>query len=313
MVSIRTMGLSRRRAVAAAERYDDALPSLAQLAAQHRFDEIIEILQFQRKLEHWLCVPNPAKWTALHIVMPYHPPVALVDLLVASLGRLVEPHYVPEATVDVSGQTPLHVAASVGCDMAVIKHLTKLSHVAVFHRDNLGRLPLHCLCSKDSLALPSSSKRKMKRDCHNTVQCILWLADIYPQACNVRDIAGRTPLALAMENKMDQRVMLALLAKMPQQQQQQQQLRFRNKGTKTPMGSAATKSTSTWEHVPLQVVRADCNEDDDVSSVGLRSFHWESRLIPQPPHSVQQKHPQNRLQQPHLQHRERNRSGPVEV
>lgn len=294
MVSVRILGKARRRAVAAAATYDDALPSLFQLASQHRFDEIIEILQFQRKLEHWLCVPNPAKLTALHMVLLYHPPVALLDVLIASLGRLVEPHYVPEATVDVRGQTPLHVAASSGCDISILKRLTKMSHIAVFHHDNLGRLPLHCLCSKDDcVSWPPPSKRKVKRDSQNTVQCIHLLVDIHPQACIMRDIAGRTPLDLAVENRMDQSVLSALRAKTPHLQQRQPG-RFRH--SKSLVRSATTKSMSTTrEWLPIQIVSAASANDDDVSSVGLRSFYWKAR----------DKHFQP--------HRKRNATGPVEI
>lgn len=302
MVNVRGLGFARRRAVAAAANYDDALPSLAYLAEQKRWDEAIEILQFQRKVEHWLCVPNPANMTALHMVLPHHPPVILVDQLIASLARLVEPHYVPEATVDILNQTPLHVAASAGCDISVLRRLTKMSHLAVFHHDNLGRLPLHCLCSKNiatSVSASSSSssssitKRKKKRDSNNTVHCIHLLVDIYPQACDVGDIWGRTPLDLAIENKADQRIILALLSKTKETTAG----RFRH--PKTPVGSAATKSTGKSVQLPLQVVRTSSTDEDDVSSVGLRSFYWKARSSPRVKYRRQQQ--------------QNSRSGPVEV
>jgi len=284
--------LGRRRAVAAAACYDDALPSLAALAASQRFDEIIEILQFQRKIEPWLCVPGPAKLTALHIVMLYNPPVALVDLLIESLSRLVEPNYVPEATVDIRGQTPLHVAAASGCSLAVIKRLTKMSHHAVLHRDNVGRLPLHYVCcgsnAKDDDTATRTTRRKKKaagrrRDAINMVHCIHYLVDIYPQACAIRDASGWIPLDLAIHNKADQRVILALLSRTPQTATNTKFGKTRMV-TKTPAGSrdAATKSTGkspfSADNLPLQIVRADSRDQDDVSSVGLRSFYWSPSL-----------------------------------
>ena len=165
--------------------------------------------------------------------------------------------------------------------------------MAVFHHDNLGRLPLHCLCSKDDCVVwPPASKRKVKRDSHNTVQCIHLLVDIHPQACSMRDIAGRTPLDLAVEDKMDQNVQSALLAKTPHVLQRKQG-RFRH--SKSLVRSATTKSMSTKEWLPLRMVSAASAGEDDVSSVGLRSFYWKAL---------------NKQYQPRPK---RNGSGPVEI
>ena len=279
---------ARRHAVAAASDYDDALPGLSQLAKQGRFDEIIEILQFQRRLEPWLYIPNS---TALHAIMPYHPTVALTELMIQSLTRLAsvegpqrQRHHIPEASVDARGQTPLHVAATYGCDLAILKRLTEMSHHAVLTRDQAGRLPLHCLVAFSSTTTNNHRGGKKKRtrrqkqdtcSVNNTINCLRHLVDLYPQGCTVRDASGSTPLDLAIQNKCDQRIILTLLSSV-------QQAVMKYGAAINTTGVAATTSTTTKSSsldVPFQSVTVvqEIGSDDDVSSVGALSFYFNSK------------------------------------
>jgi len=292
-----TLG-ARRRALAIAEAdYDDALPSLEQLAQQQRFDEIIEILQFQRRLEPWLCVPNSNNTTALHVIMPYDPPVALVDLVIQSLARLSDGDgcYIPEAAVEATlGQTPLHLAAAYGCDVEMLQRLTKMSHHAVLTRDVLGRLPLHWVvvscCSggggtkktsspRGDKGKQSKSSRSRKKYCiSNTINSIHHLVDIYPHSCSVHDDNGRSPLDLAIQYKADQRIILALLHKA-----QQTVMKY---GAAPGCGPASVATPSTLANSvvpPRSVVVMYANEsqsDDDVSSLGARTRFFRHRSSP---------------------------------
>ena len=292
-----TLGARRRAGVTAEADYDDALPSLAQLAQQQRFDEIIEILQFQRRLEPWLCVPNSNNTTALHVIMPYHPPVALVDMLIQSLARLSDGNgsYIPEATVEATlGQTPLHLAAAYGCDIEILQRLTKTSHHAVLTRDDLGRLPLHWVvvscCTGGGGSKKSSSargdkgkqnksSRSSKKYCiSNTIHSIHHLVDIYPHSCTVHDAHGRSPLDLAIQYKADQRVILALLHKA-----QQTVMKY---GAAPVGGPASAETPSTLANSvvpPRSVVVVHANEsqsDDDVSSLGAWHRRFQHRSSP---------------------------------
>lgn len=264
-----TVGSSSDRCV-----YDDALPSLEQLARQKRYDEIIEIIQFQRKLDAWLCVPNPTNSTALHIIMPYQPPVELVDIMIQSLARLVEPCYLPEATVDTLGRTPLHLAIASQCDIVIVRRLTKMSHHAVLTRDSVGRLPLHWV-------LCANGGKTKKKIVLNAIATIKLLVDIYPQACTAHDNGGHTPLDLAIQYKCDRRIILLLLDKAQQYVSKYggHSIAGLPRNEKQLVGTMSTKSTITSPDLPFRVLRAQngCNNTDDVSSVGQRSFYIKRR------------------------------------
>jgi hypothetical protein len=240
-------------------------PPLSQLVKQRKFDEIIEILQFKGTigLESWLGIVSnnmlkgeddatlvePKSASALHAIMLHRPPVAVVDMLIQKLTE-IKRGYIPEATVDALGRTPLHVAVEAGCDISVIKRLTASSELPVLTMDSAGRFPLHYACG------PPARGRGMK---HNAVDTVNHLVEIYPKAVIVTDSSGKTPFDLATDHKADKRILLGLTMV-------QQILR------KSAPGSVErTTSTTTFADVPHFVSR-NAEDIDDMSSVGSRGI-----------------------------------------
>jgi hypothetical protein len=206
--------------------------------------------------------------TVLHQLMHYHPSVEVVTLLI---NRLMErtPQIVPEYTLDMSQQTPLHVAAAQGCDVAVIERLMK-GPVSIFPavtRDCYGRLPLHWACSNPNGLSDDKFGRltrwmgpRSKYSEKNMVKVIYTLVKVFPEALFVKDLSGKTPTELAIENKAGEDILRVLVGDCNFQNQ--------SKGIgRLAKGSKDTKETSVIKF-PREVSESFAEPDGDLSSIG---------------------------------------------
>ena len=192
---------SRRQAKKREE--GNRIPSLLRLLQQRRFDEIIEILQFQKQnyLTVWLTGSDEddnETWaessTAIHALVEHSAPEPLVTLMLEKLGE-IKRGYMPEASIDEDGQTPLHIAAQRGSDISVVQRLTAASELPALTLDSLGRFPLHYACMNRS---------------PGAIDIVHHLLDLYPQAVTVHDSTNCTPLDLAVKVRQHPHVLLEL-------------------------------------------------------------------------------------------------------
>jgi hypothetical protein len=246
--------------------------SISSLAKLRKFDDIVAKLKSKdsEALSSWFgIVPSSSATTdddntavcslVLHQIIPHHPPVAVVQILLEKMKE-VKNGYIPEAAVDEKNQTVLHIAVAVGCDIDVIKCLTMTSDVPAFTMDYSGRFPLHIACS--------TSPRRGRGMMSNNVLIINHLLEIYPQAVIVPDLSGKTPLQ-HVQNRgtivADKRIILTL--KMVQ-----------HLLSKSSTPSVTKTSSSTTDEISDDVHRLVSNYistscailDDDISSVGSR-------------------------------------------
>jgi len=142
--------------------------------------------------------------------------------------------YIPECAHDPLGRTPLHIAAAVGCHVPIIHRLLDGATCAspAFVTDDKGRCPLHWACENpngsERVVLPNSkrdsllsssmimckstSRRFVSRaatsssatgtaaaaaNLENMMGVIRALLNAYPEAVNIPDKDGMTPVDLA--------------------------------------------------------------------------------------------------------------------
>jgi ankyrin repeat protein len=232
----------------------DNAPPFEKLSKQKRFEKITSILEDDTmNLLEWLQKGNGPATMPLHAILWHQPPVELVDLLIEKLTTL-KPGYFPEAAVDDRGRTPLHIAAMSGCDFDVIERLSGGSQLAVVTKDESGRYPLHSACVK---------RHRSRKQNKSAILTVSLLVEIYPRATIVQDFNGQTPLDLAIQSNIDEKIVLTLT--MTQQ--------ILNKSETDPHhGTASSTEASTLE-VPTTVYRGKSLYADDLSSVGFRTFY----------------------------------------
>lgn len=86
-------------------------------------------------------------------------------------------------THDAEGKCALHWACEYRCTKPKVQLLVDAAPSVVKHVDNYGRLPLHWECS-----IVSERKEKMS--------VVSYLVEQYPEAVNLKDSDGRTPLQM---------------------------------------------------------------------------------------------------------------------
>jgi ankyrin repeat protein len=206
------------------------------LAKNSRFDDIIDILRNSNNhldIGTWLAdatrkvnssnnnrrradgdiyqTPN-----ALHVLVYYRPPVLAVEKLIESMKYLT-PGFVPEASRDLKGQTPLHIAVRRGCNVAVIERLLKSTvafPAAII--DLMNRCPLHWACCMDVPTSSNGSTSGIRTGPtsafrQNMLAIVTVLLQAYPQAADIEDVNSQTPLDLACYNRLDKDILLLLL------------------------------------------------------------------------------------------------------
>lgn len=196
--------------------------------------------------------------TALHLIMKYRPPVALVDLLCQKLHELKEIP-IPEDFVDNNGMSPLHIAVARGCDIEVVRRLLQgeAGDLPATTMDARGRLPLHWACTYARRRGFFSSKKSAD----NAVKNAYMLVRAYPHAKIIKDEMNETPLDLARKNKADERIIAALH---PTRRQLKSAL----------SGIFTCSVTSGYGGCGIDIphaVGSDDKDSEDVSSVGLYS------------------------------------------
>lgn len=257
------------------------------LAKHGKFEEIEEILKALKAsdLATWLEDFSPAQndagleafrgATMLHLIMEYKPPATLVDVLILRLSELKD-GIVPEDATDLRGRTPLHLAVHYCCEPSVIKRLVYgvVSVLPAVTKDSTGRLPLHWACEnpqgftiKSACMLCCGNRPK---NCDKMVEIIEMLMKVYPHAVTVKDMAGNTPLTLAIANGADHNTILLL-------DRAYQKLRGENAST-----SSGTNETEIEVDFPVDYAGATYfdphDPGDDVSSIGTGGISRYNRV-----------------------------------
>jgi hypothetical protein len=248
--------------------------SLLQLAKQHRFDKIEELLLFSspERISSWIDAGSFCGAvsmglqafkgeTILHQIVAYQPTVEVVDLIIRAMIRK-DPKVVPEAVTDIQGRTPLTVAVINNCDASVVRRLLNgiTTIVPAVTKDTWQRLPLHWACTHESIvskptwSIQCNSKAK---DCDNMIKIIEALLKAYSYAVVVKDVAGMTPYDIAVNKFADPYV------------QQILRLAWESYQPKEDKSKACTDVTESSE-IPFEEFVADMYGDDfdDVSSMG---------------------------------------------
>jgi ankyrin repeat protein len=207
---------------------------LLHLAKRQKFNRVLSFLQGDCSKE--LLHPRPGTIhsfkgeTLLHLILPYNPPVEIVDLLTHHLGVVSsDPIVLPEEVANIHGRTPLHVAAAHACDVLVVRRLMVKSDtrttLQASIRDCVERTPLHWAC-----CIPEPHKRRCCRlrglcglgstcsknlmkpqdNGDNMVEVVRVLVETYPQAVIMKDANGWTPFHLAVQHKADIRIIRIL-------------------------------------------------------------------------------------------------------
>lgn len=143
----------------------------------------------------------------LHAILKHRPPVKVVNALIKKLQQDVSslapgvlvPEEMREKTLQ---QTPLHVAVSSFCSLAVIERLLEGESLVLpaMTKDGLHRFPLHWACALPHSAKPWSWQRGVEVDYRWDL--IHYLLEQYPVACVIPDAYDQTPLDYARHNKL---------------------------------------------------------------------------------------------------------------
>jgi ankyrin repeat protein len=239
-------------------------PSIHRLAKSQDFDILQCSLEDGGNTQEWL---TPSGTTALHILLKYRPPLALVNLLCDRLASSPKsPILVPEECLDKKRkQTPLHVAVKHGCHVSIIERLLKGESLAIpaCTKDIFDRLPLHWACANPTGTNKFLSKKDQPSLDHridNMAKIILTLLIAYPEGVHVADKTECTPLQLAIQNKADPCILRILHA-----------FTTNHKSRKDLSGSKTATSQTAAESCDLDeiVLMTADTMDDDLSSVGF--------------------------------------------
>jgi hypothetical protein len=251
-------------------------PQLLLLAKQGKFETIEDILMRNSESDIFSWIENCSLSkgaagletfkgaTTLHLIMPYHPPVEVVDSLIYRLSQK-RPGTVPEDATDMQGRTPLHVAVAHGCDIKVVQRLMNgvVSAVPAVTKDAWNRLPLHWACVNENISFQQGCLfgcTPRFTDCDNMTKIVEALVKVYPHAVTVKDQFGMTPLDLAINRNADQFILHILHSA----------LKSKSRAGVDHSNSGATEDTSML-NIPLEVSKSqrfDFDYEDDISSIG---------------------------------------------
>ncbi|GKY92541.1 hypothetical protein MPSEU_000224400 [Mayamaea pseudoterrestris] len=107
-----------------------------------------------------------------------------------------------------AAQTPLHVAASHGCDARIVKMLlTGVSGVMpALVKDKAGNTALHAACSVNFAAFRKQQNLKKLAGMNNATEIVAKLLQANSEAAHLRNKQGETPLELAKKHRADARI-----------------------------------------------------------------------------------------------------------
>ncbi|KAL7580139.1 hypothetical protein ACA910_012896 [Epithemia clementina (nom. ined.)] len=217
----------------------------------------------------------------LHFILPYRPPLSLVESILLCTADF---SHVPEEALDSKGRTPLHIAAAYNCSFQIIRRLLSGVSLVVpaLTRDDMDRLPLHWACCHPFLPGRAESENKF--------DTIILLLDAYPQAVDMADANGRTPLDYALQHRMLDRRITDLLQKVSARQREQkigfQKAKAKNGRSFSPRAASELMEQASSKSgcgVPLEInakgslVQREARPnsrsngssvDDDISSLG---------------------------------------------
>jgi ankyrin repeat protein len=249
-------------------------PTLLRLAKRGKFEAIMNLLngddhrffldECADSANHHGALNMFMGKSTLQLVMTYRPPVELVDLLIQRC-REHNPDHCPEDSIDMQGRTPLHVAVEYGCSIETCKRLMG-DNLPVIMKDQLDRTPLHCACYAIKCIPRSASTRwsnvsnkyipipSAQQDAENMYQIICALVMAYPEATQIPDLSGKTPIMLALEYQAEPRILTVLTSS-------------RHRIERTGLdGRPSWDSKSPFE--TSFTITSDFTLDDDLSSVG---------------------------------------------
>ena len=280
--------------------------SFATLAKQRKFHQIIPVLRDESiDVSPWLdkyALSGGSKLGStpfqlfkaqmpLHLVLNYRPPVVLVDLLIARLAQTEggEGQVSVVESQDMMGRSPLHLAVTHECDIAVIERLIQGTASSHLPRDVWGRTPLHWAVATASSSVNShgcfgSSSLKKIAKFDNKIKCVVALLQAFPDSVLIKDNEGFSALELGVRLKADGSL-LYLLDTASRKRGFQREFTVHNSKSgsakqlkqqrkkQTPDTSVA--SVQSFVHiVPLEIVETKdatmYNKDDgsEISSVG---------------------------------------------
>ena len=135
--------------------------------------------------------------TPLHLVLAQQAPLHIVERMITLIHEHLQVP-VPEESPDEEGRTPLHIAVTSGCKEEVAARLLSGSSLVMpaVLVDAQGQTPLHAACAaqivktkkKNVFKANPVAMQKWNKRC-----VLLLLMEEYPEACAVRDKAGKTP------------------------------------------------------------------------------------------------------------------------
>jgi Ankyrin repeats (3 copies) len=199
--------------------------------------------------------------TALHLILMHRPPVELVDLLCLKLTQLKGIPY-PEDFCDLNGMNPLHLAVANGCDIEVVRRLLSggASELPALTLDHYGRLPLHWACT--NVKRHGTFFITSKKELDNTVKNAYILIRAFSNAKLYKDEHNQTPMDLALEHKVDERIIAAL-------HPSRKQILTALSGLLSDAGGSGTGSYRPKIPTQLDWDEAEL-DDDDISSIGMK-------------------------------------------
>jgi len=288
--------------------------SFLKLARQRRFIEMLEILEkpFEYDIEGWLFHNTVASnrssrpllignsdddyklhlfrgESPLHVILPFHPPVENVDLLIQYLSASKQSQAVPEDVLDMLGRTPLHVAAAHGCSAKVVARLINgvSAIMPAVAKDAMGRHALHWACTNphgcenDISSNINFRRKKISRNkfidglsaTENRIQVVTLLLEAYPEAVLIADDEGLKPIDLALAHRSDQRI-IELLEK-------HQEMCQSSCDKKSRAGMEKTENSSAENDAPVSVsLQSSSAALDDMSSIGSSGIsHYERNQL----------------------------------
>ena len=243
--------------------------SFRALVQQHAFNQIQCRLEsgpsYSQKKVRWL-YKDMYQQGPLHFVLPYRPPLSLVESVLLCTGDF---SHVPEEALDAEGRTPLHIAAAYNCSFQIIRRLLSGVSLVVpaLTRDDMDRFPLHWACCHPFMAGRVESENKF--------DTIILLLDAYPQAVDMVDANGHTPLDYALQHPGLDRRITDLLEKVAARQREQ---RNRIPKKKEKYRSSSPRAVTDLNHQASSPVGPGVpSEIDALASTQLRGTRQRDR------------------------------------
>lgn len=191
---------------------DESFRALVQANAFNQIQYLLESgPSYSKNKLRWL-YKDMYEQGPLHFILPYRPPLSVVASILQCTGDF---SHVPEEALDSKGRTPLHIAAAFNCSYQIIRRLLSGVSLVVpaLTRDDMDRLPLHWACCHPFMT--------GRAELENKFDTIILLLDAYPQAVDMADASGNTPLEYALKHRgIDDRI-TDLLQKVSARQREQ--------------------------------------------------------------------------------------------